>query len=229
MTPLTVVCVFVQGPFPYTAEYVYRLQAMVARHLDRPYRFVCLTDRPELVPGIETITIASTLGSPESFGYWTKLRLFDPALGFEGRLLFLDLDVLVVRSLAAIVATSGPLALIDSAASREKHGLYGSDRHGRLVIRRFNSSVIVYDCGTRDGLCLDWTPSASVRLSTDQDWIGEQASDATALPETWFPRISQAQPPWPDDATVVLVKKPKNGECLRLYPWFDQAWGGAAA
>lgn len=227
MRPLTVACVFVEGPYPYTAEYVYRLLAMVTRHLSRPFSFVCLTDRPEELPGIETIRIDPTLGSPESVGYWTKLRLFDRSVGLKGRVLFLDLDVLVVADLAPIVDMPTSFALIDDAASLAARGRVGTDRHGRTVIRRFNSSVMVFDAGSQDALFDGWTAARSQALSTDQDYIGEAAPDATAMPEAWFPRISRVQPPWPAETKVVLVKKPKNHEAAERWPWFDQMWRAA--
>lgn len=239
---LTVVCVFVKGPYPYTPEYVIRLEKMVRKHLKRPFKFVCLTDRPELLPSIECIRIEPTLGSPESFGYWTKLRLFDPSIGLTGRVLFLDLDVLVVGDLEPIVNFTGPfsrLSLIDDAASLMKRGRVGPDRYGRLFFRRFNSSVMVFngDDSPKE-LFTDWTPWASKVFSGDQDWIGARYvsdGDLEAMPEKWFPRLSllandeqfaATGGPMPEEARVILCKKPKNHEAVERWPWFDAMWGG---
>lgn len=226
MTPLTVACVFVQGPYPYTAEYVYRLRSMVRRYLARPFTFVCLTDRPEMLPGIQTIRIASTLGSPESVGYWTKLRLFDRSIGLTGRVLFLDLDVLIVSDLSPIVDQPAPFTITADELVGQRP-MIDADRHGRMVIRRFNSSVMVFDAGCASDLFDRWTAAASARLSTDQDWIAEQRPHAATMPCDWFPRISLVQPPWPDEAKVVLCKKPKNHEAAERWPWFAQAWRAA--
>lgn len=228
---LTVACVYVRGPFPYTAEYVVRLERMVRQRLDRAFRFVCLTDRPDEVPSeIEAIRVPSFAGRvPDNgVGYWAKVRLFDRSLGLRGRVLFLDLDTLVTADLAPIVDVPASLALTADALVEERRHLT-TDRYGRALVRRFNSSVMVWDAGAHDALWDDWSPDVAQRLSTDQDWIGEQAPSAVGMPLAWFPRISQVSPPWPAEAKVILVKKPKNHICAERWPWFDRLWGGVAA
>lgn len=225
---LTVACVFMRGPYPYTIDYVIRLERMVRKHLDRPFRFVCLTDRAkDIVPwGIEAIPIPNLKGivPDNGVGYWSKVWLFHPDMGWNGRVLFLDLDTLVVNALDPIVDYPASLALASDVLTHSN-----SDRFGRRVVRRFNSSVMVWDGGLHTDLFTRWTPDVAQKLSTDQDWIGEQSEEAKAMPLEWFPRISQAQPPWADDAKVVLVKKPKNAEASKKWPWFDEMWGGWAA
>lgn len=237
---LTVACVFVKGPYPYTAEYVVRLERMVARHLRRPFHFVCLTDRKsELPASIDTIHVASLSGvvPDNGAGYWNKLRLFDPRVGLTGRCLFLDLDTLVVAPLDPIVDYPGSIALTADAFVVERAHL-NADRYGRRLVRRFNSSVIVWDGGTQSELWTRWTPAEAQRLSTDQDWIGEQSEEALGMPLEWFPRISHlvrdegyaaSGGPVPDAAKVILVKKPKNHEAVGRWSWFDAQWGGVAA
>lgn len=227
MQPLTAACLFVQGPWPYTAEYVVRLERMVRRYLPRPFRFVCLTDRPHLLPGIETITIPSLKGviADDGIGYWNKLQIFNPAIGFEGRVLYLDLDTLVVADLAPIVDFPASLALTTDAFVEERAHIT-KDRFGRQLVRRFNGSVIVFDVGQHADLFTRWTPADAYRLSTDQDWISEQAATAVGMPLAWFPRISQVQIPWAEETKVVLVKKPKNHEAVERWPWFEPLWGG---
>lgn len=225
---LTVACVWVAGPVAYTADYVRRLRRMVTRYLERPHRFVCLTDRPSELPDVETIAIESFAGQvPDNgAGYWAKVRLFDPAVGFASRVLYLDLDVLVVGDLAPIVDFPAAFALTEDALVLERAHL-DRDRYGRQIVRRFNSSVMVWEGGLYADLWTLWTPDVAQRLSTDQDWIAERYPTAGALPLAWFPRISRVQPPWPDDAKVVLVKKPKNHEAVERWPWFEPLWGAA--
>lgn len=234
MTPnLTVVCVWVKGAYPYTPEYVIRLERMVRRFLPQPFRFVCLTDQPGELPRFETIKV-STPGEPTpepTRGIWTKIELFNPFHFWNRhghRVLFLDLDVLVVSSLLPIVEYLAPFALVEEQYAFERKTI-DVDRYGRMVVRRYNSSVMVFDGGTRNALHTTWTPKEALLYSTDQDWIGERARDALAMPVRWFPRISVQQPPWPDGTKVVLVKKPKNHEAVERWPWFNEAWGGWAA
>lgn len=225
---LTVACVFVQGPVAYTADYVVRLQRMVQRYLLRPHRFVCLTDQPWLFADlIETIPTHGMTGVvPENgAGYWTKVKLFEP-LRFSGRVLYLDLDTLVVGDLSPIVDFRSQFALTEDALVNERAHL-DRDRYGRKLLRRFNSSVMVWDAGVADDIYTFWSRSVSERLSTDQDWIAERHPEAHAMPLAWFPRISQTSPPWPSEAKVVLVKKPKNHEAKERWNWFDAWWGQA--
>ena len=83
----------------YGAEYVNKLRSMVGRHLGRPFRFVCLTDDTEgITPGIECRPIpAMQLGGSPWYAGWRKLAVFAPELhDLEGRVLFFDLDVVIV-------------------------------------------------------------------------------------------------------------------------------------
>jgi hypothetical protein len=222
MTPLTVACVFVRGEYPYTVDYVAQLRGMVARWSDRPFRFVCLTDQPEAMPpGVDAIPVTKLPGSAP----WTKLELFNPARAWSGRVLYLDLDTLIVAPLAAILDTPSAFAITADPTNPRNRT---RDSFGRAIVRRFNSSVMVWDGGTQTDLYTDWTPGDGDRLSGDQDWIGERRPEATAWPRAWFPRISElgdAPPVAP--AKVVLVKVPKNHLAVGRWSWFGPLWRAA--
>lgn len=223
---LTVACVWVRGHVPFTDEYVVRLEAMVRRFIDREFSFVCLTDKPSMVPaGIETIRVPSP---GELKGWWSKIHLFSPSNGLRGRVLYLDLDTLVVAPLAPIIDYPAKFALIPHSGRFE-------GTPGRAVVKIFNSSVMVWDAGEAatsvnpSDVFRRWTPDVANRLHGDQDWIGELArSYARPMPLDWFPRLSEIQgPPFPDDAKVILSKKPKNLEAAKRWPWFAEAWSMA--
>lgn len=223
---LTVVCVWVRGHVPFTAEYVVRLEAMVRRFVDREFSFVCLTDKPSMVPaGIQTIRVPSP---GELKGWWSKLQVFSPAMGFSGRVLYLDLDSLIVSALAPIIDYPAKFALIPHSGNFQ-------GAPGRAVVKLFNSSVMVWDAGEPatsvnvSDLFRRWTPDVANRLWGDQDWIGEQARTyARPMPLAWFPRLSEIQgPPFPEGAKVILAKKPKNLEAAKRWPWFAEAWSMA--
>lgn len=220
----TVCCVFVQGEYPYTPEYVTRLHAMVTRWLDRPFRFVCLTDQPSrFQPPIETIPVTKLPG----FAPWTKLELFNPERHWTGRLLYLDLDTLIVAPLAPILDTPATFAITADPPTGHP-SQRSTDAYGRQIVRRFNSSVMVWDGGWATELYTNWRPAIAKRLSGDQDWIGEQRPDAQTLPRAWFPRISEAvRPPWAPEAKVILVKVPKNHIVAQECDWFAPLWGSA--
>lgn len=225
MNDLTVLCVFVNGPYPYTPEYVIRLERMVRKHLDRPFRFVCLTDQPKAFnKPIETIEIPPTV-APGVGGYWSKIRLFDTALGLAGRLAFFDLDVLIVSDLAPIVDYAAPFAICECELRHERPARE-VDKWGHTIIRAFNASVMVWDAGQCRDFYEGWAPSVAARLSGDQDWYAERHPGAAVMPYEWFPRISRLTGEPPASAKVVLVKTPKNHLAGKKYPWFDALWGG---
>jgi hypothetical protein len=221
MGGVTVTCVWVRGEYPYTADYVTRLRDMVTRWMDRPFRFVCLTDQPEALPDVETITVEKLAG----FAPWTKLELFRPCRQWIGRVLYLDLDSLIVAPLSDLIDTQAVFAITSDPWQRRNRT---HDAYGHAIVRRFNSSVMVWDGGTHTHLYTEWVPDVVNRLSGDQDWIGERLPYAYAWPRDWFPRLSElnGRPPT-GDAKVVLVKVPKNHIAAETYPWFAPLWGAA--
>lgn len=225
MTPsLTVACLWVlpsngQKSRHYGVEYVAKLRAMVARHLPIPHRFVCLTDRPDQVPeGVEPISV-EPLGRSATRRWWTKLRLFDPAMPFCRRVLYLDLDVLVTGDLSPIARMPAPFAAVPDSAP----GWLG--KGDRTVVKRYNSSVMVWDHGTMGHVLRDWSPDVTGRLWSDQDWLAERIPDGALFPAGWFRRVSAGPPPWPADTKVVLCIKPKNAKAAKQWPWFAELWG----
>lgn len=231
---LTVVCVLVAGPYAYTVEYVMRLEAMARRWIRRPFIFTCLTDRPRdvldaaITRNQNVFAAPIAVGKHPADGYWGKVQVFAERRAWPGRVLYLDLDSLIVGDLDPVIDYPGPLALIDDPPLEGKPTI---DRFGRQIVRRFNSSVMAFDPFPNLEIASSWTPAAADRLSTDQDWIAELRPAASAMPAAWFPRFSltvqerDATGTWPADARVVLVKKPKNHEAARRWPWFGEEWG----
>lgn len=91
---ITVACVMRSGGC-YDASWVEKLQRGVARHLSTNHRFVCLSDVS--VP-CERIPLETDWP-----GWWSKIELFRPGL-FDGPVLYLDLDTVVVGSVDRIAA-----------------------------------------------------------------------------------------------------------------------------
>ncbi|NCT68530.1 MAG: hypothetical protein GXC76_12955 [Rhodanobacteraceae bacterium] len=98
--PVNVICM--KWGDKYGDEYVVILRNMVARHLARPHRFVCLTDSAGGLPAdLETLPLpACPVIAGREQEAWRKLSLFGPGLGdLSGPTLFLDLDLIVVDAL----------------------------------------------------------------------------------------------------------------------------------
>lgn len=146
----TVACVKA-GPL-YSAHYVNVLHAAVARHLDQPYRFLCLTDDASgLAEGIEVAPL-----TPKRVGWWNKIDLFKPGQ-FDGRVLYIDLDQIIVGPLARFFDVRGIIYLTD----------WGWKTHS------YGSGVMVWDAGEHENVWRNYTPDVAKRHRGDQDWMTE--------------------------------------------------------
>lgn len=91
--PITVACVCRSGGI-YNADWVLKLKRGVKRNLSLPHKFVCLSDMDMPVERLP-------LTQPWA-GWWSKLALFDGRL--QGRILYFDLDSVIVGSLDKIAS-----------------------------------------------------------------------------------------------------------------------------
>lgn len=222
MNRLVIACVLVRGHVNFTPEYVFKLRNM-AKRCAPEHEFVCLTDQPENLPGIECVAISTPR---DMYAWWAKLELFNKSHAKlrDCRILYLDLDVLLVDQVDAILECSPSLmAIVPDGAPN----FMGKD--GLKVVKRFNSSVMCWRAGDYDYLYDEWTPDVAKRLWGDQDWLGEKLELARLMPLEWFPRLSQITQKGNVDrvmkhAKVVLCKRPKNTAAAKQWPWFRKAW-----
>ena len=88
----------------YGADYVNKLYAMIARNTRRPFRLVCYTnDASGFRPEVESHPLPP-IDMPQSHMWksWRKVSLWARELeGISGRVLFLDLDVVITGDLDA--------------------------------------------------------------------------------------------------------------------------------
>lgn len=96
------------------AEYVNRLYANVEKNITIPHRFVCFTDNPEGINKnveIRPFYELDDSGLPEKA--WKKLGLFtDKLADLQGRALFLDLDVVILKNIDAFFEVPGEFVII---------------------------------------------------------------------------------------------------------------------
>jgi len=99
--PKQVICI--NWGTKYGAPFINRLYGMVSRNITPPFTFTCFTDtregiRPEVL--CEDLPPINSEMPVNSRGKWPKSRLWGPKLGnLTGPVLFLDLDLVIVRSL----------------------------------------------------------------------------------------------------------------------------------
>lgn len=135
----------------YGPEYVNNLARGVARHLSRPYRFICFTDDDTgLLPEVEAYPLPE-LGLPAGHGdtRWQKLSLFAPQLfDLSGTALFLDLDQVIVGDLEVFFADDAPFRIIrDDTLFRDKPLRALNRTRDTFLASVGNSSVFRYEIG----------------------------------------------------------------------------------
>jgi hypothetical protein len=218
------------------ARYVNALYRGCARNLTLPFRFVCFTDDGAgLLPEIEPRPLPSGLR-----GYYNKLALFRAEAFPRGeRVLFLDLDVVILSNIDALLQYDGAFALL-----RNPHP------DSRCPV---NSSIMVWEAGTCGNIWESWVKyDGNGCLGGDQGWIHEQKRDALLL-QFIFPErfrsfvlecanIDPRTPPWryrwelrfakylqvpyPHGASVVYFHgQPKPDNCRSR--WVRAAWSRA--
>jgi hypothetical protein len=138
MEPVNIVCM--KWGTLYGPEYVNILYGMVKRNITLPFRFICMTEIPDNIRPEVEITPLPVFREPvwEYARYcsaWRKLALFDrQVLDLKGKLMFLDLDVVIVGNIDCFFSFSDRLAIIENWSQK-----------GRLIGQ---SSVFCFEIGT---------------------------------------------------------------------------------
>jgi SAM-dependent methyltransferase len=94
---VTVVCVYKSGG-DFNLDYVVRLRNMVARYSTIPYQFICLTD-VKIDPNV-CKSIQLDLGYN---GWWNKLQLFKNGIFNTNRIIYFDLDTVILNNIDEIL------------------------------------------------------------------------------------------------------------------------------
>lgn len=144
---LTVACVWVGEKFG--REYPEKLRSMVSRHLSLPHRFVCITEHEWDGERLEPDPL---LTDPALPGWWQKISLFKPGR-FDGRVLYLDLDVVILSRMEPLIERRGNWIMRDPFA------------------QSYNSSVMLWEAGTQDHVYTCFRRSVMERSPEDQAWI----------------------------------------------------------
>lgn len=160
----------------YGQEYVVRLRNMVERHMTVPYTFNCLTDDPKPLEGVNSI-IQPNAGYPK--GWWHKVHMFDPNLPLGGRILYMDLDVVIHKNIDKLVTTY----------KNDFIGIRDFNRKFHPNYKYLNSSVMSWDAGTQSHIWKEFisNPKQVMRMPGDQDWIWKTSKNILKFwPENWI-------------------------------------------
>ena len=180
----------------YGPEYVNRLYAMVRRHLQGEFRFVCLTDdncgiRSE-VECFPIPSLALPQGIPERG--WNKLTTFSADLhdvyGLQGPALFLDVDVVITGPLDDFFTHPGEFVII-----------HDYKRPWRIT---GNSSVYRFEIGAHPEILDKFRKEFAdirQRFRNEQAYLSDEMHQRGKLaywPKDWCPSFKyHCIPAWP--------------------------------
>lgn len=188
---LSVVC-FKWGD-RYRAAHVNRLAAMVDRHLSVPHEVVCVTDDAHgLDPAIRSAPVeAHLIGLGLAY---PKIAVWGRAYG--RRMLVLDLDITITRSIDHLVTRPEPIVLLKefdfTPRSPAKRPAY------------YNTSVMLIDHDAAPGLWSDFTVPGSVGDIRASGMIGDD--------QTWASiRLGPDKPVFPDGEIASFKFHVRNG------------------
>lgn len=217
MADPTIACVLRSGGI-YDERWVDRLRAGVERHITRPYRFVCLTD---LEPDCETIALERAWQ-----GWWSKIELFRPGL-FEGQVIYLDLDVIVVGDLGEIVSHPHKFTMAQDYYRRHWKCSTAMAWDGSQDFRLYqhfakNPSHFMSRYDGRNGRKLgdqgfieDWLQHIGINIDTFPDLFGRYSVASYKVDKCI------AGPP-PGASVVAFHGKPKPNDIA--HGWVAEAW-----
>jgi len=147
----------------YSADYVNRLFNMVKRHSTKSVNFVCITeDATNLNPAIQIVPLPEV----DLQGWWYKPYVFSDKFPVTGTLLFLDLDIVIVRNMDHFWTHSPGKFCIIRDFNRSIYPDW----------KRFNSSVFRLEAHTNPTVWKNLVNNLTVtkRMHGDQDWMFDQ-------------------------------------------------------
>ncbi len=218
MKELTVICS--KWGNAYGPEYVNRLQAMVARHLTISHDFVCFTDDPSGVntpcrdirpywEGKDPHILFKMQGSSGISCGYPNLYMFRNDFPISGRILYFDLDVVIVDNIDCLISFRDDfIGIWDWWADN------------------INGSVTSFNGHWNPGLWDDFPPADLYTLNNGQSWLSRKIHNPTTWPNDWVRSYKghcmAGLPAW--CKIVVFHGSPKPHEVDA--PWIKEHWYG---
>jgi hypothetical protein len=229
---LNVVCIKWGSKYP--SEYVNHLARAIRRALTIPHRFVCLTeDRQGIDNDVETMPLIEDLP-----GWWNKIALFKSTVhDLQGTLLYLDLDMVIIRNIDEISTYNGPFVAMPTF---RRAGEFGSalmrfeigclERVWDLFVPRADDVIrdVQGDQNWINACCTTTSEHESTRKVREL-WpeVTPESCLIEPLPRSWLPDFKGElhDRPWrlSDDAKVIVFHgKPMVHEV----EWVARLWRG---
>lgn len=152
-------------------ETVTALRSMVKRYYPHPHRFVCVTDYPKELKGVETVQLWEECAAiPSPFGRhnpscYRRLKIFAPDAGkvFGERIVSMDLDTVIVNDITPLFETDAEFKI------------WGCSDYAS---QWYNGSLFMLKTGSRPQVWTKFDPDTSPALTqkakcfgSDQGWL----------------------------------------------------------
>lgn len=221
---MNIICLYWVGDFrgrDYTVNDILRLRQSVDKHIDRPYKFYCLTN--DLTSEIPAIKIPLKHNWP---GWWSKIELHRPDLP-EGRTLYLDLDSHIISNLAPILDFPGNLVMFPTKATKKKIKNIDSS-----FAYHYQAATMLFTPGSTKEVYNKFKkhPETYMRkFYGDQDIMGKWIPNQPMFPDRWMQKLNHCRNMIkPPEGTIIITGRPKDGLFRRLHeiPWLDKVARG---
>ena len=217
---MNIICLYWVGNFrkrDFVVNDVLRLRQSVDKHIDRPYKFYCLTN--DLTSEIPAIKIPLKHNWP---GWWAKMELHRPDLP-KGRTLYLDLDSHVINNLKLILDYPGDLVMFRTRALRPKQ------KNKSTIVYRYQAATMLFNPGAMKEVYKRFKKRPEYYMSkfrSDQDVMGAWIPNQPVFPKEWMRKLSGCRDmKVPPKDVIIVTGRPSDGLFRRLYeiPWLDKA------
>ena len=216
--------------YHFTTEHVQIARRMVDRHLSLPHEFVCVTDHR--IEGIRTVPIDWRKHVPGTC--FVKLMMHRPDIaGLLGRrILYLDLDCVIVGSMDGIVHRPYTDAVF-----------WRNPNYGLPKRAFYQGSMQLFTAGARSQLWTDFDPAETPKWinrrygGAEQAWISERLDHDEA---TWSDadgvfgagrlvggQMDKGISELPANARIVFTpgnREPSQPDVQRAHPWIVEHW-----
>lgn len=220
---INIICLYWVGNFRdrnFNERDVLRLRQSVAKNIDRPFSFYCLTNNIYAhLPCTNKIKLKHNWP-----GWWSKMELHRPDLP-KGRTLYLDLDSHVIRSLQPILDFEGNLVMFQTRASKMKRRISAPG-----IVYQYQAATMLFDPGCMADLYKKFREDPEgymQQFRSDQDFMGKFIPNQPVFPDRWMLKLKEClytEKPPSDDAIIVTGQP--SGNWFRKYPravpWLEE-------
>lgn len=203
----------------YTPHDVQRIERKLREHLPE-FTFRCLTNVD--VPGVECIPLKTNLE-----GWWPQVEIWRPDLPTEGRNLYLDLDVLLIRDIQEIANFPAEFAIIkiDERMGGGGRKPCWEDKHGKWRYPGYQGSFKVWDHGATHKFWNAFDPIRdTAHFASDQDFLFKRFPTLKTLPSEWFAPIYECEECPGPPVKAVLTYGMNNDKAAQQYEWVKDVW-----